>query len=150
MSLCRDLPREPLCRHPAESCSQQPPPRRSSGCPELELVPLCIFRLSVSVFSYLIVFVLSKSYCLSYNISPLLEMGTSILYLHIQLFHLSLSFLSLPLFLCCQLAKYFMHVQQVPHILNEHPYDDVAVSTFLDLDAASPGTTANLYISVQS
>lgn len=49
MSLCCDLPREPLCRHPAESCSQQPPPRRSSGCPELELVPLCIFRLSVGL-----------------------------------------------------------------------------------------------------
>lgn len=112
--------------------------------------PPVLHFLSASVFSYLIVFVLSKSYCLSYNISPLLEMGTSILYLHIQLFHLSLLFLSLPLFLCCQLAKYFMHVQQVPHILNEHPYDDVAVSTFLDLDAASPGTTANLYISVQS
>lgn len=53
------------------------------------------------------------------------------------------------IFLCCQLAKYFMQVQQVSHIPSKQSYDGVAVS-ILDLGAASPGTTANLYIPVQS
>lgn len=53
-------------------------------------------------------------------------------------------------FLCCQLAKYFMKVQQVSHILHEQPQGGVAVSIFLDLDAASPGTSPNLCIPAQS
>lgn len=44
---------------------------------------------------------------------------------------------------------YFMQVQQVSDILNEHPYEGVAVS-ILALDAASLRTTENLYNSVQS
>lgn len=111
-----------------------------------------------SPLSFCLCFLLSSCFCLVKIIFPVLyplcwrwelRYYTCIYNCSILVFLLPFHLIS-GTFLCCQVAKHFRQVQQVSHILNEHPYDGVAVSIFLDLDTASPGTTANLNIPVQS